>query len=237
MPVKMFQTASFGQVKVTKRRGSKSIRLSINADGQVRLTQPTWLPYSASITFLNQKQHWVEQQRAARITTIEPGQNIGKRHTITFSAEPHIQSCRADFRENTIAIRYPLHLSHDSGEVQAAAQRAAKKALKQQASDYLPKRLVELSERTQLSFTSVATRHLKTRWGSCSTHKHITLNYYLMLLPYSLIDYVLIHELAHTRHMNHSPEFWSEVENHLPDYKLHRKKLKNYQPSVFSLQA
>ena len=75
--------------------------------------------------------------------------------------------------------------------------------------------------------TRVSIRSQRTRWGSCSTRGAISLNWRLLLLPTDLSDYVLVHELCHLRHMNHSLRFWDLVATQVPDHKLRRKRLQN----------
>jgi len=71
----------------------------------------------------------------------------------------------------------------------------------------------------QLSFNQLRVKRLKTRWGSCSSLKNINLNIQLIHHPLSLIDYVIVHELAHLVHMNHSKRFWKLVAQYYPEYK------------------
>ena len=74
----------------------------------------------------------------------------------------------------------------------------------------------------------VSFRKAKTRWGSCSSVNNISLNIALTALPQTLSDYIIIHELAHIKHKNHSKDFWNLVEKYYPNYIEARKELKNY---------
>ena len=74
----------------------------------------------------------------------------------------------------------------------------------------------------------ITIRNQKTRWGSCSSKGNLNFNYQLYYLPDELLDYVVIHELAHRRYMDHSKEFWDEVEKYCPDYRERRQQLKKY---------
>ena len=107
-----------------------------------------------------------------------------------------------------------------------------KKILMRQAKKYLPYRLEYLAKLHGYSFDHCRLSHANTRWGSCSSNKTIPLNIGLMQVPEKLRDYVILHELAHLNHMDHSKEFWEEVGEHDHHYKEHRKRLKMFSPGV-----
>jgi hypothetical protein len=85
------------------------------------------------------------------------------------------------------------------------------------------------SEKMNLYPSKVSFRFNKTRWGSCSAKNAVNFNYYLAQLPEELIEYVVVHELAHIKHKNHSKDFWDEVKKYLPDVKIRRKNLRQFE--------
>lgn len=112
------------------------------------------------------------------------------------------------------------------------ARDAKKKLLSKKARDFLPYRLEFLAKKFGYTYSKIRLTHARTRWGSCSSNRTISLNIGLMNLPSELIDYVIIHELAHLNHMDHSAAFWAEVRLNDPKYRTHRQALKAYQPGV-----
>lgn len=112
------------------------------------------------------------------------------------------------------------------------ARDAAKKLLAKKAKAELPYRLEFLASKYGYRYARCRLSHAGTRWGSCSSSGTISLNIALMQIPAALRDYVLLHELAHLRQMNHSADFWSEVASTDPMYKRHRKALKMFSPSL-----
>ena len=90
------------------------------------------------------------------------------------------------------------------------------------------KRVRHYCEAMGVTVGYVTVKDQKTRWGSCSAKGNVNFNYQLAFLPDELLDYVVIHELAHRRHMNHSRAFWAEVEKYCPDYLERREQLKEY---------
>lgn len=100
------------------------------------------------------------------------------------------------------------------------------------AQEYIPKRAAfyvsHFADIIDGSYERIQIRSQKTRWGSCSSRGTLSFNWRLMLAPPAVLDYVVVHELCHLRHMNHSPQFWQCVEQILPDYKLRREWLRDH---------
>ena len=100
------------------------------------------------------------------------------------------------------------------------------KTLIEQARQVIPKRVEYFSKRIQVTYGHITIRNQKTLWGSCSGKGNLNFNCLLMLAPPEVLDYVIVHELCHRREMNHSKQFWREVEKVLPDYQVWKKWLK-----------
>lgn len=99
-------------------------------------------------------------------------------------------------------------------------------ALRQKARDILPGRVAHYAGRMGVTPTGVKITGAKTRFGSCSAKNSLCFSLYLMAYPDAAVDYVVVHELAHIRHKNHSPAFYAEVARVMPDYRERRKLLK-----------
>jgi predicted metal-dependent hydrolase len=112
---------------------------------------------------------------------------------------------------------------------QPAVSSADETLLRNQARNYLPVELARLAKVHGFNYHAVSIRKSKTRWGSCSSKGSINLSLYLMLLPAHLIEYVLLHELCHTREMNHGPRFWALLDQFTDGKsKILRKEIKGY---------
>lgn len=102
----------------------------------------------------------------------------------------------------------------------------ALKELASQAAEQIPKRVALFAPLVGVTYGRITIRHQRTRWGSCSGKGNLNFNCLLMLAPAEVLDYVVVHELCHRKEMNHSSQFWAEVERVCPDYRTHRKWLK-----------
>ena len=100
------------------------------------------------------------------------------------------------------------------------------RTLADRARQDIPQRVKHYACQMGVSYGRITIRSQRTRWGSCSSKGNLNFNCLLMLAPMQVIDYVVVHELCHRLHMNHSAAFWTEVAKIMPDYALWRKWLK-----------
>ena len=98
--------------------------------------------------------------------------------------------------------------------------------LADQAVKVIPERVKYFAPLVGVSYGKITIRNQRTRWGSCSGEGNLNFNCLLMLVPAEVLDYVVVHELCHRKEMNHSAQFWAEVERVIPDWKAHRRWLR-----------
>jgi predicted metal-dependent hydrolase len=230
MAKKIIDIPEIGPVSLYKRRGNRSLRLSVAPDGEVRVTLPSWVPYKAGEQFARSRLEWITTHRRETPAALQQGQPVGKAHRLHFEPSPLATAVTSRLKDNQVHITHPSHVGASDPRVQKAAQVASIRALRKEAEALLPQRLRYLAEACDFSYTSVQIKQLKSRWGSCSATQEITLNLYLMQLPWRLIDYVLLHELTHTKVMRHGAPFWQELERHVPYAKKLRKEISQHQP-------
>jgi len=229
MAYKQFALDEQTPVTIYKRRASRNLRLTVAPNGEVRVSIPAWAPYRAGLEFARSRRDWIARQNRKHPLLLD-GQAIGKAHRLRFVADPTARKTSTRLRQNEIRVLHPAGMTPTDAEVQAAAQKAGVRALRQEAERLLPKRLDQLAERHGFQYRSVKIKQLKGRWGSCDQHADIVLNLFLMQLPWDCIDYVLLHELTHTRVLRHGPDFWRAMEAVLPDVKHLRQLVRRHQP-------
>lgn len=227
--------AEFGRITLRRHAQARSVRLRMSEDGTLTVTLPRYasLRHAEELVESSRKQirKWREKS-VKRSIIFHDGDRVGQSHVVKFVPAPRAATT-VTTRGLTITVEYPERLFHTDPKVQKVLKPHLEKALQKEARAYLPRRLKYLGELYGFSYARVRYGTQKGRWGSCSSRGTISLNVGLMLLEPELIDYVLVHELCHTRQMNHSARFWSLVESCLPDYKIRRKTIKSQQPSLW----
>lgn len=210
------------EVKYKKHPFSKNIKVSLKKEGQILVTMPILCPYKIARNFLIQN---FEKIKAFKIENKILNPNLKtKFDTLKIIESTELKTIT---KNNIVYFYYPSNIDFDNDEIQKKLKEAHFKALKIEAKNYLVQRLDFLAKKYGFNYKKVALKNQKTRFGSCSYQNNINLNINLMNYDFDCIDYVLIHELCHTKVKNHSEKFWLEVEKYCPQYKSLRKKLKN----------
>ena len=167
---------------------------------------------------LEEKEPWIQKQlsRSHKMTLLDF--NL-EDEVLLFGERYSIDSEEATF------LRTKLFRVKDSSKDRVL--RCYDEYYKELCHNYLTQRVDFFSQRMNLSYSSLRYRKMRSRWGSCSSRRIITLNSELLKLKKELIDYVIVHELSHLVHMNHSASFHNLVESYLPHSKILRKELKS----------
>lgn len=221
----------FGTITVRRSAKATQVRLRVAPNGTLRASMPVYAPLFLLKRLIKtsrpQLRRMLEQSQPD--VSYEHGQQIGKSHTLIVRSASKLSVMR---QKQHIIVNLPALQTLDDAEVKQQVREGVTAALRIEAKSYLPKRLSYLSKQMGKKYERVRFSHASSRWGSCSSTGTISLNIALMKLPFELIDYVIVHELAHTQHMNHSEAFWEVVERYDPLYKQHRKLLKAETPSI-----
>lgn len=217
-------TEYFGNVEVVENARRTHIGAKINPDGTVIVAAPLNTDQKHILRFLDTS---VEQIMAVREQVLAKN---GGRGAITFTPETefHTRShslvfkqvapgrpCGSQVTADAINVYYDDPEVFKQAQYQAFIHKSIDLALKMEAEAYLPQRTAELAKANGLSFHHVDLRNTKRQWGSCNTSGRICLNIQVMRLPDHLIDLVILHELTHTLHMDHSPAFYADLNRFL----------------------
>lgn len=223
-----FTDPELGLIKV-KRAPRRQIHLNFRTNGEIDLVSSLHTPEVIL------RQH-IEKNRGYILANIKlrygdhkyhNGDKIGRQHTLHIKAGARATTGIDDY---TTTVTIPSKMSER--EMSQYIHTAVAKTLRREASRYLPKRLLFFANKYDYNYSNVRLTFAKSRWGSCSGNGTISLNIALMTLPEELRDYVLLHELAHTKQMNHSSDFWHQLESTLPNAKELNSRLRDYQPYI-----
>lgn len=223
---------TIGEIIISRSRRARRISLTVRPSGMVRLTLPPSVSIKEGLRFVETKQEWA-RKALEKYAAAYPPEPVSmpfstREHYLTLSPveTDRIRSYR---RNGQIVVEYPLEKNYTDTDVQSAIKKAVEEAWRAEAKAYLPGRLQEISQATGLRYRSVAVRNTVSKWGSCSHRDDISLSLHLMRLPDHLIDYILLHELCHTVHKNHSARFHQLVDSFAAGREKElRKELKKY---------
>lgn len=209
-----------------KRSRRKTLGLYVK-QGQVEVRAPLFVGDQEIQQWLQQKQGWIseklqeQQQKQAEQPSLAPGSQLlffGKPRTLHFTPG---QPCVLEHDDEQLIIRHKTNTDTD---------KLISNWLKQEASHYLTARTWELADEMQLTerISAIGFRKTRSKWGHCTSTGRLQFNWLAIMAPPEVIDYLIIHELSHLEHLNHSRAFWQRVASHCPDYKIHRRWFRDH---------
>ncbi len=206
------------------RQNRRTIKIIIAENGDINIYAPKHITNSEIEKYIGNKESWATKKSGQIKARLDKNRAIIDYKEVLICGNPYeityYEGKKIGMLENKLLLPQKY--------IGEKTPSALKKWLKTLAIEMLQKRLTELSKATKLGFTDLKIGDYKAKWGSCDSLKHIKLNYKLVMLPYKLIDAVLLHELVHTKEMNHSQNFYTRLIAIMPEYKKYRAELKSY---------
>ncbi|WP_047552848.1 M48 family metallopeptidase [Methylotenera sp. G11] len=215
-----------------ERRQRRTVGLKITADGLV-VHAPVRISLTLLESLISQKADWIQKKLNARHESKIPAlqwlngeQLLLLGNPVTLALSHDVRSRAVSHQPGQLALAMPNH------DDQSAVSRKVLQWYRKQALTDFARRLEIFSARLGVALPKLLISNARTRWGSCNSKQEIRLNWRLLQAPPHLINYVVCHELAHLKEMNHSARFWAVVASIYPDYKAAEKELKAWSPKL-----
>ncbi len=211
---------------IRSRKRRKTLSLRIKADGKVVLSVPFYTPKGEIERFLEERGSWITRKVSEKERSIrESKKAFLPGETFLYLGESYPLEVREPDHQ-----RPPLKLSFgkfilDQGCIKEASHLFIR-WYKKEAQETIAERADYYSHRLRLFPKAIRITNAQSRWGSCSPDNRLSFSWRVIMAPLAIVDYILIHELAHIKEKNHSRSFWGYLESILPDYKWRRLWLK-----------
>lgn len=203
----------------------RSISITISKMGEVIVHAPKRLSMDKVIAFICEKEQWITKKKKEILDNLEQNKDLLNYNVFSFCGKnfkPHkINGVKKiEIVQNKLLCPDNLDETELLNKILRWYFKTAKLILNE--------RIEYFASLMQLDYSLLTITNSKNRWGSCDSKGHIKLNFRVIMLPHKIIDYIIIHELAHLIELNHSKKFYKIIECVMPDYQKHRKKLKDY---------
>lgn len=203
--------------EMRKYDSARNIKIKINKEGIIKVSLPNYVSYLAARKIVANNQKWILK----KINDLQ-FQNkyyyLGNNIDLIKKEYSNNKNLKYTLKNDKLIVQKNPNYVISDNELFLVW-------LKEQAEDYIPKRVEKLAKIHNFEYSKLQLKNLNTRWGSCSIKKILSLNVKLMYFNRKVIDYVIIHELCHLKEMNHSAKFWKLVQSIIPEYEIYRKEL------------
>lgn len=226
-----------GDVVVSKRRNSRTMRLSVHPEKGLLLSIPFCVSYSDAERYVLESREWIaktmekQMQKGEKLLFTPKSQFNCRSTTLKFVAtDSQNRILSAKINDFVVTVYYnPALVDFKLETVQKFIKKVILASMQMEAEKILFPRIEEISKRTGLTYRKVSIGNALTRWGSCSSNNDIILSCRLLLLPDHLVDFIILHELCHIAQLNHGPKF-HELLNKLSNGKApqYEKEIKGY---------
>ena len=221
-------------LEIEKIAFKRQISMQVFLNSTIKVTTGKLITQKQVLYFLEKHKEWIEkvQGEHSKIRKKYPAKQYVEGELFPYLGNERPLKLVSSSNKKIKFKFFPDHLLFHKPEAVPHRQdikKALVRCYEQAGRKWLNCRVEHWQEQMQLYPKKVSIRSQKTRWGSCSSEGNISLNWRLLAAPLPVMDYVVIHELAHLKHQNHSKNFWSLVENFDPHYKYNRQWLRTHQ--------
>lgn len=197
-----------------------TLTVQILSDASIKVTAPYFLPRLLIDKFLREKEDWITHKQQIMLERIQKKEALGD--TYLYLGKPYPLELGKN-QKSIIELKDKFYLGSPNKKY---AKTYLTSWYKQQARKIIVQRVHHYAQISGSKFRSINLTSAETRWGSCSSEKTLNFNWRLIMAPLEVIDYVVAHELAHLKEMNHSRDFWETVRKMYPLYREYRTWLK-----------
>jgi predicted metal-dependent hydrolase len=210
---KQLSIPDVGIVIISKKTNATRIKMRVHPEKGVLVTIPYSASFSEAETFIAKNIDWLKEKTTSQkisgeVTLFKPDSVFQSRKTIVRFIQHEKNSISAKLKHGNLDFYYnPTSIDFNNSEIQEFIKKAILKALKIEAEPFLVDKTKKLAAAHNIKINSISIGTAGTRWGSCNSRDELNLSCRLMFLPDNLIDYIILHELCHVAHKNHSKRF------------------------------
>ena len=209
---------------------AKRMTLKVSSAGEVIVVTPRFIPQWSIKHFVTSHTEWIEKQllEISKKSLLLPDDALllfGKKYQLILQYTSDLPA-GVHIKANRVLVNPTEPPKSQSGTWQESHTEQLDRFLKRTARTYIEPRTSQISEMMSIEYSNLRLKEQKSRWGSCSSDGNLNFNWRLVHCPPEVIDYVIVHELAHRKHMDHSSKFWDLVARYNPDHRKHRGWLK-----------
>ncbi len=207
---------------------AKNIRVSIKNNTEVILVLPKFVPEFLGLQFLKAQKKWIQKHLVPVSNYQEPTKKTYKTGTkIQLFGKKNLKlqlipSSKSSYDLEPPILKLYLKDTNDQNEIKLRLTDFYKSITEVTLYDRVDRFCADLG----LNYNRICLKNNKTNWGSCSSKKNLNFNWRIIMAPVEIIDYLVIHEVCHLKQMNHSSKFWNLVESLDPNFKAHKKWLR-----------
>ncbi|MCL2587375.1 MAG: M48 family metallopeptidase [Firmicutes bacterium] len=209
------------------RSRRKTLSMFVNQNGELIVKAPLHLADRKIYEFVKTKERWIEAQKKRVLQIQFLNKSVLTYHSFLYLGEELLPLICNKAKRVERSSSYLLVPAKLAGQGEEKVLKKIEKWLRDEAKFVINERVMYFRAKLNLEYASFITNNNKTRWGSCSRSGALTLNWRAVMLPPSLLDYIVVHEFCHLLEFNHSKAFWKLVDQVLPNWKDLRLRLKN----------